>query len=305
MKNVFLYPGQGSQYVGMGKDLYDNSPEVKSLYDRAEEILEFPLKRISFLGPEEELRQTRHTQPAIFVHSLAVLTLLGKQAVTADAAAGHSLGEYSALYAAGVFSLEDGLRIVKLRGEQMQHSGEKNPGTMAAVIGLDKLQIEEICAEAAKEGIVVPANFNSPGQIVLSGSIPGVQRAMQLAREKKARLVTELVVSGAFHSPLMGDALEGLTGALDELKIRKPEIPVYANVTARPATSADEVRNLLKQQLLSPVLWEQSIINMIADGAVQFYEIGPGKVLQGLVKRINPGVPCRGFGKLEDLKQIN
>ncbi|UCF63710.1 MAG: ACP S-malonyltransferase [bacterium] len=302
MKKAFIFPGQGSQYVGMGKDLYEHFQEVRELYDQAEEILEFPLKKISFEGPEEDLKQTRYTQPALFVHSLAISNLLEKRKLVPDATAGHSLGEYSALVVAGAFSWKDGLKIVKIRGEQMQQSGEKNPGTMAALIGLSKQDVEEICSAASAAGIVQPANFNSPGQIVISGSINGVHKAMELAKEHKARLVTELVVSGAFHSPLMGDALSGLTTALEELPIVTPRIPVYTNVTANPASSAEEVRHLLKQQLLAPVLWEDIINHMITDGISEFYEVGAGKVLQGLLKRINSEVAGKGIGKVEDLE---
>lgn len=304
MKTAFLFPGQGSQYVGMGLDLYHQFPEVKKLYDESEKILGFPLKKISFEGPEEILKQTRYTQPALFVHSIAILQLLKRKGIEPDAAAGHSLGEYSSLVAAGAFSLEKGLRIVKLRGEQMQQSGEKNPGTMAAIIGLSREEVEAVCHQASPAGIVQAANFNSPGQVVISGSIAGVHQAMEVAREKKARMVTELVVGGAFHSPLMGEALEGLTRALEEMEILDPRIPVYTNVTSRPTLNAWEVRDLLKKQLLSPVLWQDIIQNMIDDGVERFYEVGAGKVLQGLSKRISSAVPCTSVGKLEDLQQF-
>jgi [acyl-carrier-protein] S-malonyltransferase len=288
----------------MGKDLYHTFPEVRQLYDEAEELLGFPITRISFEGPEDELKQTRYTQPALYVHSMAVFRILQAKGLTPNAAAGHSLGEYSALAAAGYFSFQDGLKVVQIRGEQMQQSGEKNPGTMAAIIGLANDDVEQICIEALKVDIVKPANFNSPGQIVVSGSIKGVHKAMELAKEKGARMVSELVVSGAFHSPLMGDALKGLTVALDDLDIKQSSIPVYTNVTARPAGSVQEIRNLLKMQLLSPVLWEQTIKNMIEDGATKFYEIGSGKVLRGLLKRINVDAIGVGVGTAEDLNSL-
>ena len=301
----FIFPGQGSQYVGMGKDLYQNFNEVKLVFDEAEEVLEFPLKKICFYGPESELRQTRYTQPAIFVHSLATLTLLKNRNINPAVTAGHSLGEYSALVAVGAISLSDGIRIVRLRAEEMQKSGEKNPGTMAAIIGLAPEDIENICQDASTAGVVKAANFNSPGQIVISGSIAGVHKAMELAKLKKARLVTELVVSGAFHSPLMQDALDGLTAALDKLDIKNPAVPVYPNVTARPTKNPAELRDLLKRQLLSPVLWQDTIQNMISDGINTFYEIGPGKVLQNLVKRTDATAKCFSIDKTEDLQFLN
>lgn len=303
-KRAFLFPGQGSQLVGMGKDLYETYPEAKMVFDRAEDILEFPLKKLCFEGPEEELRQTRYTQPAIFVHSMAVDVLLKKKGIEPRAAAGHSLGEYSALVSAGALSFEDGLRLVKIRGELMQRSGENNPGTMAAIVGMTAEQIEAVCREAAEAGMVQPANFNSPGQIVISGSVAAVRRAMEIAKQKGARLVKELVVSGAFHSPLMGEALAGLVEALKTVTIKPAAIPVFSNVEAQPASQPDQIRRLLQQQLLSPVLWENILRNMIAAGYHQYYEVGPGKVLQGLLKRTDGNYPCQTVGTAAELEAL-
>ncbi|OPX34657.1 [acyl-carrier-protein] S-malonyltransferase [candidate division KSB1 bacterium 4484_188] len=302
---AFLFPGQGAQYVGMAKDLYDQYPAVRSMFDRAEEILGFPLRKIAFEGPEDELKQTQYTQPAIFVHSLGMLRLLNERELKPEAVAGHSLGEYSALVCAGALNFEVALRLVKLRGRLMQYSGEQNPGTMAAIIGLPRETVEEICRTVSKEHLVQPANFNSPGQIVISGSVDGVHRAMALAKENKARAVMELVVSGAFHSPLMEEALSGLKEALAEADIRNPEIPVYTNVTAQPVQTAETVREMLQRQLLSPVLWQNIIENMHADGFDQFYEVGPSKVLCGLNRRINRQLQCTPLGKAEDLENLN
>ncbi len=303
MKVAFIFPGQASQYVGMGKDLYENSQIAREIFDEAEEILGFELKRICFEGPEEELKRTKVTQPAIFVHSYIVSKLINGK-LKADMTAGHSLGEYSALVYAGVLSFEDALKIVKLRGELMQKAGEENPGTMAAIVGLEDVKVREICEEV-KDGVVQPANFNAPGQIVISGEVEAVKKAMELAQKAGAKMVKELVVSGAFHSPLMESAKEKLKEALDEVKFHKPSIPVYFNVTAKPAFEPEEIKNLLYLQITSPVLWSQIIVNMASDGATKFYEIGPGKVLQGLVKRIISNVEIAGFDKLNDIENFN
>lgn len=304
MKIALLFPGQGAQYVGMGKDLFDNYSEVKQLYNIAEGILEFPLKKICFEGPEEELKQTKFTQPAIFVHSVAVARLIMEKIEKPTAVAGHSLGEYSALVAAEAFSFEEALKLVKLRAELMQYAGEIHPGTMAAIIGLSEETVGQICKDSSQHGIVQPANFNSPGQIVISGSIEGVRSAMELAKEKNARMVTELVVSGAFHSPLMKEALEGLTEALEEAEIRDPVTPVYANVTGDVVYTASGIRNLLKMQLLSPVLWQNLIEKMIINGIKRFYEVGPSKILSGLNKRINRNVTSVTLGTVQELTSI-
>lgn len=296
---AYIFPGQGSQYVGMAHE-YRELPEARELIDEADRLLGVPLSTVCFEGPEEELRQTRNTQPAIFLHSILAARSL-KEAEPPAMVAGHSLGEYTALVVSGALSFADGLRLVRLRGELMQRAGESQRGTMAAVVGLSAEQLSALCVEASGAGIVQPANFNSPGQTVISGSVDGVHRAMELAREHGAKLVKELVVSGAFHSALMEEAREGLTGALEKTTINNARIPVYANVTAEPVTEAREIRELLIRQLTAPVLWEQSVRNMVRDGARTFIELGPGKVLQNLVKRIHPGANIRGVDRPGDV----
>lgn len=300
---AYLFPGQGSQYVGMGKDLYEKNSDARELFQAADSIIGVNLSKICFEGPEDELRQTKNTQPAIFLHSMAVMKLIKKN--NADMVAGHSLGEYSALVAAGAMTFENGLKIVRLRGELMQQAGEKEKGTMAAVVGLESSALENICKEASAAGIVQCANINSPDQIVISGSIAGVRKAMEIAKGSGAKLVKELVVSGAFHSPLMQSACEDFSNALEKTEIRDAIIPVYANVTGKSVKKAEEIRTLLNQQLTSTVRWEDSINRMINDGASSFIEIGPGKVLQGLVKRIDRNVQITGIDKNEDVQKYN
>ncbi len=294
-RTAFVFPGQGSQYVGMGKDYMDVAREM---FERADSTLGYKLSDICFEGPEDVLRQTEHTQPAIFLHSLVAAAQVHQP--QADMVAGHSLGEYSALVHAGALSFEDGLRIVRLRGKLMQKAGNEQKGTMAAVVGLSMEILEEICSKASADGIVQPANFNSPGQIVISGSVAGVHKAMKLAKERGAKLAKELVVSGAFHSPLMQSATDGLREALAHAPMKDATIPVYANVTAEPVTRAEDIRDLLCRQITSPVRWEQTVRSLIRDGATCIFEIGPGKVLQGLVKRTDPEIEIKGIDKLTD-----
>lgn len=298
---AFIFPGQGSQQVGMGQSLYDQFSTARQIFDQANDILGFDLTNVCFHGSEEQLRQTRLTQPAIFVHSVVVAQLLLENGYSPTMTAGHSLGEYTALVAARALKFEAALRVVKERGNLMQKAGESNPGTMAAVVGLEFDVVERLCQEAASSGLVQPANYNSPGQVVISGSISGVRRAMTLAQELGAKRVIELEVSGAFHSPLMSMASTGLNQALAEAEIVSAQVPVYANVNARPVTEAGMILEQLKQQLTHPVRWCEAMENMIADGALQFIEAGPGNVLTGLLKRINRAAKSRAIGTAEQL----
>ncbi len=298
-KTAWVFPGQGSQYVGMASDAMQHSPEAQALVLHADQVLGIPLSAVMFSGPEDVLRQTKNTQPAIFLHSMTLVALMGDG--RPDMVAGHSLGEYSALVVAGALTFDDGLKLVRLRGELMHRAGELEHGTMAAVIGLEPQAVEELCREASSSGIVQPANFNSPGQIVISGSVEGVRAAMALAKSHGAKMVKELVVSGAFHSPLMRSAQDGLRKALESVSVSDAQLPVYSNVLAEPVRDRQQIRQLLLEQLTSPVRWEESVLHMRRDGAEQFVEIGPGKVLQGLIKRIDPAAATRGIDKVGDI----
>ncbi len=301
MKTAFLFPGQASQKVGMGLDLYHDTNLGKKYFDLANDIMGLDLRNIIFNGPDETLKQTQFTQPAIYLVSVILGAILLQKKIVPFAAAGHSLGEYSALTISGAFSFETGLQLVKLRAESMQKAGEIMNGTMAAIIGLDKSTIEEICGKINENGIVVPANFNAPGQIVISGDVDAVKNAMIFAKEAGARKVIELNVSGAFHSPLMSNAKEALTDKLNSIEISDANFPIYSNVTAKPVIKSEEIRERLIQQLENAVLWQDTILNMINIGVTNFIEVGPGRVLQGLTKRIDRNIKSSGIETNNDV----
>ncbi|HEY9084291.1 MAG TPA: ACP S-malonyltransferase [Vicingaceae bacterium] len=281
---AYVFPGQGSQFVGMGKDLYENSALAKEMFDRANEVLGFNITDIMFNGTDEDLKQTKVTQPAIFLHSVILAKTMG-DAFQPDMVAGHSLGEFSALVAAGALSFEDGLKLVLARALAMQKACEKEPSTMAAILNLDDDVVEKICNEI--DGVVVPANYNCPGQLVISGSVEAVQTACEKLTEAGARRALILPVGGAFHSPLMEPAREELAAAINSTNINSPICPIYQNVNALPMTDSEQIKANLIAQLTAPVKWTQTMQNMLQDGASSVIEVGPGKVLQGLFKKVN------------------
>lgn len=288
---AYVFPGQGAQFVGMGKDLYDNSPEAKILFEKANEILGFNITDIMFAGTDEELKQTRVTQPAIFLHSVLLAKTMG-DAFRPDMVAGHSLGEFSALVAANALSFEDGLLLVSKRALAMQKACEVEPSTMAAILGVDDAVVEQVCTEI--DEVVVPANYNCPGQLVISGSIEGVDKACLRLTELGAKRALRLNVGGAFHSPLMEPAQTELAEAINSTAFNVPVCPVYQNVNATPVSDPSQIKANLIAQLTAPVRWTQTVINMLADGADSFTEVGPGNALQGMIKKVDRAVQTCG-----------
>ena len=293
---AFVFPGQGAQFVGMGKDLYENNEKAKELFEKANEILGYRITDIMFEGTDADLKQTKVTQPAVFLHSVISAMCLGDD-FNPEMVAGHSLGEFSALVAAGALSFEDGLKLVYARAMAMQKACEAQPSTMAAIIGLPNEKVEEVCAEVSKmgKGVCVPANYNNPGQLVISGDIDAINEACEQLKAAGAKRALPLKVGGAFHSPLMQPAKDELQAAIEKTEFSTPKCPIYQNVDALPHTDAAEIKQNLIAQLTSPVRWTQCVQQMIADGATDFTECGPGKALQGMIAKINKEVSAHGI----------
>jgi [acyl-carrier-protein] S-malonyltransferase len=302
---ALLFPGQGSQVPGMGRDLADAYPEARRTFEEADDLLGFALSRLAWDGPAEELTATSNAQPAILAHSVAAFRVVEARLGSVALAAGHSLGEFSAWIAAGTLTFADGVRTVRRRGELMQQSGAERPGTMAAVLGLDDAAVEQVCREASDAGgDCVPANYNSPGQLVISGDVPAVERAIELAKAAGAKRAMRLNVSGAFHSPLMAVAREGLEAQLASATLSRPRFPVVSNVTAEPVRDEGAARRLLVDQLTSPVRWTASMQAMVAAGATQFFEMGPGSVLSGLLRRVDRSVSAQTVGTAAEVAAL-
>ena len=305
MKSAWLFPGQASQYVGMGKDIFDHTDLGKHYFECANDIMECDIQSIIFYGPIEKLKQTQYTQPAIYIVSVILGELLKAKGFSPNAVAGHSLGEYSSLSVANAFDFETGLTLVKIRAENMAKAGDTQEGAMAAIIGIEDKTVSELCSDYSGNGVVVAANYNSPGLVVISGSPEAVESVMDSAKASGARMTVQLNVSGAFHSPLMAPAREALADSLDSLEISDSLFPIFTNVDAEPITKGHEIKDSLIRQLENPVLWSKSILSMKDYGIESFTEVGPGKILQGLNKRIDRKIATQGVESLEQVEHFN
>lgn len=304
MNCAFLFPGQGSQAVGMGMDIADNFECAKRVFNKADEVLGFSITQMIKEGPEEELKQTANTQPSVVTVSIALMEVLKEKGITCNAAAGHSVGEYAALYCAGMLTLDECLDLTRSRGIYMGEAGDKYPGTLSAVMGLELEKVEQACEEASEKGVVVVANLNSPGQVVISGDIEAVSAAEKAAMKLGATKTVPLKVSAAFHSPLMDEAAAKLSEKIDTITFKDADIPVYSNVTAEPVKDGSQMKELMKKQIVSRVYWEKSIKKMQADGIDTFIEIGPGKVLSGMLKKIDRKINVHNFSDLKTLEKL-